>query len=64
MNWLDYREKLGIGFSDERKVSYFTVKMFNFLNSLTEDYGSGCISSKEYAYFCILYFQDFYFAGS
>ena len=42
----------GIGFSDERKVSYFTVKMFNFLNSLTEDYGSGCISSKEYAAFC------------
>ena len=29
MDWLDYREKLGIGFNDEEKVNYFYRKMFN-----------------------------------
>lgn len=52
MNWLDYREKLGIGFSDEKKVKYFTVKMFNFLNAIADDYQSGCITSKEYLRYC------------
>lgn len=52
MKWLDYREKLGIGFSDERKVQYFMVKIFNFLNALSENYQSGCISTKEYLDFC------------
>ena len=52
MNWLDYREKLGIGFSDEKKVSYFTTKIFNILNIISDDYRSGCISTKEYIEFC------------
>lgn len=52
MKWLDYREKLGIGFSDERKVQYFVVKIFNFLNALSENYQSGCITTKEYLDFC------------
>ena len=52
MDWIDYREKLGIGFSDERKVDYFVTKIFNFLNSLSEDYRSGCITSKEYLEYC------------
>ena len=32
MDWLDYREKLGIGFCDEEKFKYFKTKMFNELN--------------------------------
>lgn len=27
MNWMDYREKLGIGFSDEEKFKHFKQKM-------------------------------------
>lgn len=52
MTWLDYREKLGIGFSDERKTKYFMTKIFNFLDVLCDDYQSGCISAKEYYNFC------------
>ena len=29
MDWLDYREKLGIGLNDSRKVTHFIIKIFN-----------------------------------
>ena len=31
MDWLDYREKLGIGFSDEEKGKLFIGKVQNFI---------------------------------
>lgn len=38
MDWLDYREKLGIGFCDTEKVSLFMVKAFNLLDGINNDY--------------------------
>ena len=32
MDWIDYRERLGIGFSDRNKVEYFMNKIFNLLD--------------------------------
>jgi hypothetical protein len=37
MNWLDYREQLGIGFSDEKKVQYFITKILNVLEDIKPD---------------------------
>lgn len=34
MDWLDYREKLGIGFSDKEKVNFFTTSVINLINCL------------------------------
>lgn len=31
MDWLDYREKLGIGFHDSEKVSFLWLKLLIFL---------------------------------
>ena len=51
MNWLDYREQLGIGFNDEQKTQYFLTKMFNILENIkTEMYIQ--ISESEYYKFC------------
>lgn len=47
MDYIDYREKLGIGFSDEEKYSYFKVKMLNSLKMYK--YG---ITFDEYFLFC------------
>ena len=32
MDFLDYREKLGIGCCDGEKFTFFLTKIFNFLN--------------------------------
>lgn len=62
MDFIDYREKLGIGFCDENKFDYFKVKVFNYLNSFLDD-----IDYMEYFSFCDLvglqvdfkmYFED------
>lgn len=34
MDWMDYREKLGIGFCDESKIEYFLTKIFNVLEAV------------------------------
>lgn len=47
MNWLDYREKLGIGLHDEAKMKYFIRKIFNSLNSVTDT-----MTPKDYLQFC------------
>lgn len=52
MDWLDYREKLGIGFNDSRKVTHFIIKIFNVLEDLLAEGMNGQISSKEYFSFC------------
>ena len=52
MDWIDYREKLGIGFCDKEKFKYFKMKMFNTLNMISKDDYSGCIDMEEYYAFC------------
>ena len=46
MNWMDYREKLGIGFSDEEKFKHFKQKIFNCINV------KGTATFGEYFDFC------------
>ena len=72
MNWLDYREKLGIGFSNKERTAYFFTLMFNFLDLTLEDrqiYRQ--ISFSEYYEFCTItgtktdsrYCDDDYYRG-
>lgn len=49
MDFIDYREKLGIGFCDEEKFIYFKTKILNLLNTSIEGIDSG-----EYFSFCNL----------
>ena len=51
MDWIDYRESLGIGFNDENKINYFMTKIFNILEDIqiTMNYR---VSSDEYYRFC------------
>lgn len=51
MEWMDYREKLGIGFSDQNKVEYFMVKMFNLLDDIVDTMRCQ-IDEEEYFAFC------------
>lgn len=51
MDWLDYREALGIGFSDQEKVKLFIIKMLNFLDS-EPDGIQNQICESEYFEFC------------
>ena len=51
MDWIDYREKLGIGFADQEKAAYFIIKIFNIL----DDYPVALrtqINEDEYFKFC------------
>ena len=52
MDWIDYREKLGIGFCSEKIFKYFKTKMFNTLNMIAIDDYSGCMDMDEYFAFC------------
>lgn len=52
MDWIDYRQKLGIGFNDDAKFQYFKAIIFNVLNIAAQDDYSGCIWSEEYFAFC------------
>lgn len=52
MDWLDYREKLEIGFCDAEKVSLFMVKAFNLLDGMNHDYMYEQITGTEYFDFC------------
>lgn len=51
MNWLDYREKLQIGFDDQKKVKYFITKIFNLLENCI-DCSYVQIDQEEYFKFC------------
>lgn len=49
MDFLDYREALGIAFCDEEKFDYFLKKVFNILNLIEkENFAFGCMNSREY----------------
>lgn len=54
MDFLDYREKLGVGFYDKDKFNYFLIKIFNVLNVVSEQTYSGCVTRDEYYSFCNL----------
>ena len=49
MDWLDYREKLGIGFNDKDKVAYFKSVLFNVIDYL------GKLESQITTEECMLY---------
>lgn len=51
MNWIDYREKLMIGFDDQEKTSYFLCKIFNILDSASESRRNQ-IDENEYFIYC------------
>ena len=63
MDWIDYREKLGIGFSDKEKFNYLLVNIRNFFATVSEKVGF-----NDYFSFCNMtgaickadYSQDFY----
>ena len=50
MNWIDYREKLGIGFNDKEKTKMLKNYIINYLNL---GYGSKNIE-KVYYSFCFM----------
>lgn len=52
MDFIDYREKLGIGFCDKDKFKYFKTKIFNVLNIISQDDYSQCMDTNEYYTFC------------
>ena len=54
MDFLDYREKLGIAFNDDQKFRYFKTKFFNIINMACNDTYSGCLDFDEYFCFCNL----------
>lgn len=51
MDWIDYREKLGIGFNDDGKIKIFYTRISNVLNSLIQS-GEVGITADEYFAFC------------
>lgn len=52
MDFLDYREKLGVGFNDDLKFKYFKTKLFNFLWGICDASNSTCFDFEEYLVFC------------
>ncbi len=51
MEWLDYRKKLGIGFSDSDKFRLFLRKIYNYLEGIARD-NSVSIHANEYLKYC------------
>lgn len=54
MDFVDYREKLGIGFCDEEKFKHFLQKIYNILEGIGDDISLGHITDNEYYSFCNL----------
>lgn len=52
MDFIDYREKLGLGFNDEQKFQLFQTRIFNAL-SVNGKGSSGSITYDEYYSFCM-----------
>ena len=50
MDFIDYREKLGLGFNDNEKYNFFLTKIYNVLNGLS--YEGTNIDFDEYYTFC------------
>ena len=55
MDFIDYREKLGIGFCDEEKFTYFLNRFFSKLEKPTKvPVSTGLIPPNDYRAFCDL----------
>lgn len=54
MNFIDYREKLGIGFNDEEKFRYLKTNIFNYITPEKDHNTFLLMSAKEYFDFCNL----------
>ncbi len=52
MDFLDYREKLGIGFNDEGKFQYFLNKIYNIIKIKDESSPFYQVGIKNYLNFC------------
>ena len=51
MDWIDYREKLGIGFDDDVKTTVFINNIYNFLRTL-DGLSNFNLRAEEYVNFC------------
>lgn len=52
MDYLDYREQLGLGFNDEARVKYFFTSIRNCLNLLCSKEYNYHVSRSEYMEYC------------
>lgn len=52
MDWIDYRDKLGVGFCDKEKFKYLKTKVFNVLNIILNTDNMSHLKSNEYIAFC------------
>lgn len=50
MDWLDYREKLGIGFCDKERTGLFFTKMFNALARMEHSISAFYRENEHYAF--------------
>lgn len=66
MDWLDYRDALGIGFADDAKFKFFITKIFNVIDDASDEALSQ-IDKSEYFAFCNMtgskYEQSSYASG-
>lgn len=53
MDWLDYREQLGIGFSDHEKTRHFTTNILSFLATSRSQFTNIYTENQHYK-FCII----------
>lgn len=56
MKWIDYREKLGIGFNDEMKFKMLTNMIQNFINNIVGD----AYSERAYFNYCMMIGESYY----
>ena len=52
LDWIDYRERLGIGFSDNEKTNMFITNVLSFLGQESARL-SKIMNDREYAKFCL-----------
>ena len=53
MNWLDYREKLGIGFNDKQRASLFITNTLTVCTKV-KDENDDVVNEEEYLTFCTM----------
>lgn len=53
MDWIDYREKLGIGFNDKERCAIFIENVFNFFGLASRE-SKTILDTKEYFHFCMM----------
>lgn len=52
MDWIDYREKLGIGLCDDEKFNYLKTRVINYFHIAEENDRIGYMETEEYIHFC------------